>query len=305
LVRFLGRQNGDLAAVARYDSRAHGWNGKRTAVRLLPPIDRPLRTYEGQEWYVFGLPDAAGAFVVQSMAPRDVLRAGENGIAWRAGDRALLVQIAGGLFGHFAYGTAELVEDATTGELRFEKTYYHLYAHNGEGLIAGATDWSRAMGDRQAGCANARSVSEIVVKDERLTGSYGSIALQLGAMAARYRIGDGTGGTYAGIAHNSTQDSNRAFVKAVPRLRKRLEPLGALYSTWSQNDFSLGSTFEDAPLRNFAVALSNWPCIVPHLAREAIVRALARDGADVTSMKFGSASFRLGPPEPTEQYRLD
>jgi hypothetical protein len=305
LVRFLEPQDGDAVAVAHYDSSTHRCNGKRTVVRVPPPVDRPLQTYPNDDWYVYGLPDAQGTLVVQAMAPRDVLRAQEDGIAWKAGDRALLVQIAGGAFGHYAYGTARVIGDAITGDLRFVKTYYHLYAHNSAGLVSGAVDWSRAMGDRQFGWAGERTVSELVIQDGRLAHALGDVALQLGAMAARYRIGDGTGGTYAGIAHNSTQDSNRAFVKAVPQLRKRLEPFGALYAGWSPNDFSLGSTFEDAPLRNLAVALSNWPCIVPNLAREAIVGALARDGANVTSTKSDPASFRLGPPERTEQYRLD
>ncbi|HEY1975876.1 MAG TPA: hypothetical protein VGG89_05005 [Candidatus Baltobacteraceae bacterium] len=305
LVRFLEPQNDGVVTVAHYDSSTHRCNGKRTAVRVLPAIDRPLGSYPGDEWYVYGLPGADGTLVVQAMAPRDELLARENGIPWRAGDRALIVQITDGGFGHYAYGTASIVHDATTGDLRVEKTYYHLYAHNPEGLVSGAVDWSRAMGDRQFGWGGRRTVSELVIKDARLAPLFGSVALQLGAMAARYRIGDGTGGTYAGIAHNSTQDSNRAFVKAVPQLRKRLEPFGALYAGWTPNEFSLGSTFEDAPLRNLAVALSNWPCIVPALAREAIVHALARDGAHVTSTKSDSASFRLGPPERTEQYRLD
>ncbi|HZZ00230.1 MAG TPA: hypothetical protein VFE36_11695 [Candidatus Baltobacteraceae bacterium] len=305
LVRFLEPQEGDAVAVAHYDSATHRCNGKRTLVRVPAPVDRALGSYPGDDWYVYGLPDVNGTFVVQAMAPREVLRAHEDGVAWIAGDRALLVQIAGGAFGHYAYGTAEVVRDATTGDLRFVKTYYHLHAHNTEGLVSGASDWSHAMGDRQFGWAGERTASELVVKDERLVRTFGSVALQLGAMAARYRTGDGTGGTYAGIAHNSTQDSNRAFVKAVPQLRRKLEPFGALYSAWTQNEFSLGSTFEDAPMRNLAVALSNWPCIVPSLARDAIVRALAHDGADVTSTKCDSASYRLGPPERTERYRLD
>ena len=305
VVRFLEPQSGDAIAVAHYDSTTHRCNGKRTVVRVPPAVDRPLTSYPGEDWYVYGLPDSDGTFVVGAMAPRAELQARENGVAWKAGDRALLVQIAGGAFGHYAYGEADVVLDRTTGDLRFNKTYYHLYAHNSEGLVAGAVDWSRAMGDRQFGWGGRRPVSELVVKDPQLSRLFGTIALQLGAMAARYRIGDGTGGAYAGIAHNSTQDSNRAFVKAVPRLRRKLEPFGALYAAWSSNEFSLGSTFEDAPLRNLAVALSNWPCVVPSLARKTIVRALAGDGAHVTSTKFDSASFRLGPPERPEQYRLD
>ncbi len=305
LVRFLEQLDGDAVAVAHYDADTQHSDGRRTVVRIPAAVDRPLFSPPSGDWYVYGLPDADGTLVVQALAPRDVLRARENGVRWKAGDRALLVQITGGAFGHYAYGTAEVVRDASTGDLRFKKTYYHLYAHNAEGLVSGAVDWSRALGDRQFGWAGKRSASELVIKDDCLRPLFDGIAMQLGAMAARYRIGDGTGGTYAGFAHNSTQDSNRAFVKAVPQLRKRLEPFGALYAGWSPNDFSLGSTFEDAPLRNLAVALSNWPCIVPYLAREAIVRALARGGADITSMKCDSASFRLGLPEPTEQYRLD
>jgi predicted Abi (CAAX) family protease len=289
LVRFLEAQGGDAYLT------------DRGVVRIPPAIDRAVPEFGEDEWYVYGLPDAQGTFVVLAMAPSEMLRADIDGIVWRPGDRALVLQIAGGTFGHFAYGLADVVDDEA--RPRFEKTYYHLFANNTEGLISGAADWSRAMGDRQYGWAGERSVLEVIIKDESLERADDRIALQLGAMAARYRIGDGTGGSYTGIAHNSTQDSNRALAAALPKLRKKLQPFAA--RSWSKNDFSLGSTFEDAPWRTVAAAIARWRSLLPRLARDAVVDAFSREGAEVTSTRFDSASFRLGLPERREQYRLD
>jgi hypothetical protein len=292
VVRFLEAREDDAVATT------HG------VVRMPPAVDRAPVVYGDGEWYVYGLPDTSGTFVVQSMAPREMLDARSNGISWRAGERALLMQIASGAFGHFAYGIAHVVDDPATNALRFEKTYYHLFAHNTEGLVSGAVDWSRAMGDRQFGWSGEKTVSELVVKCGSQECWFDAIALQLGAMAARYRIGDGTGGTYAGIAHNSVQDSNRALAKAVPSLRKTLQPFRS-GQDFGDNDFRLGGTFEDAPWRNIGAAFAHWRSIVPRFARDAVVDALVRDGAEVTSTKFDPTSFRLGPPERREQYRLD
>ena len=184
-----------------------------------------------------------------------------------SGRRRLLVHTYGGIggpnrekaasgpiyFGHFAYGVAEVVHDALGDELRFDVTYYQVYTQNADGLVAGALDWSRYMGDRQYGWAGVRPICDAVLRLDAL-GERGSarrwsprkpldaLVRQLEVMTARYRIGDGTGGTFVGAANNCSQDSNRALFAALSSaefarsdalralakdLRKKLQSFGA------------------------------------------------------------------------------
>ena len=48
---------------------------------------------------------------------------------------------------------------------------------------------------------------------------------QLEAMTARYRIGDGTGGTFVGAANNCSQDSNRALFATLRRSSDTWKPI--------------------------------------------------------------------------------
>jgi len=139
--------------------------------------------------------------------------------------------------------------------------------------------------------------------------------LQLEAMAARYRIGDGTGGTFVTPANNCAQDSNRAlfgtlraideFVKVHPAreqwllehpdqgdryenlialmrdLRRQLLPFGSPRQDWSQNEYNLGGAGEDRPISNFTTALGSWRSILPRLAFNTTVDAFLRHGATI------------------------
>jgi predicted Abi (CAAX) family protease len=338
-------------------------------------IERSSLNTEG--WYVYGALDDRGVFLVQSLAPRALLRAharrpladardarryankqswrdlvaakgdiiAAGSTPWSAGDRGLLVHTYGGIggdkpersvvgpfyFGHFAYGLAEAVDDPLSGELRFELTYYQVYTQNPDGLIAGKLHWSRYMGDRQYGWAGIRPVCEAILRldafagefevgSDRRAGALDAFMLQLEAMAARYRIGDGTGGTFVTAASNCSQDSNRAlfgtlraiddFIKAHPAreqwmlehpdqadryknliallhdLRKQLQPFGSPRQDWEQNEYNLGGTAEDAPIQNFISALGSWRSILPRLAFNTVVDAFLRH--DATTWVIGT-----------------
>ena len=139
---------------------------------------------------------------------------------------------------------------------------------------------------------------------------------QLEAMTARYRIGDGTGATYVGPANNCAQDSNQALFASIRSLSQaidanqtllenwltnnpaqaqsyqqlldlkaklygKLQPLGAPRSDWETNEFNLGTTLEDDPLRNLWTGLGSWRMLLPRKASDTIVQAFLEYGASV------------------------
>lgn len=251
---------------------------------------------------------------------------------WQEGDRALVLHTYGGIggnhqepaakspifFGHFAYGSAMVVREPLADELQFDIQYYQVYTHNTDGLIAGTLHWSRYMGDRQFGWAGSRPVCDILVKLDAFTEDYNTTNIvssplllmmgQLQAMTARYRIGDGTGGTYVGPANNCSQDSNQALFNSLRRIQNRIETVdneklqqwdadrsnkaeryrqlvnlrnalegelqtfGRLRTDWENNEYNLGSTIEDAPLRNLLVGIGSWRTLLPRKASDTIVR---------------------------------
>jgi predicted Abi (CAAX) family protease len=257
---------------------------------------------------------------------------------WREGDRALVLHVYGGIggnkaepaaatpifFGHFAFGMAQVIHDPLSDELRFDLRYHQVYTHNTDGLVAGVLHWSRYMGDRQFGWLGSRPVCDILVKHPAFTGYYDFtigrrsaldyMLLQLEVMTARYRIGDGTGGTYVGAASNCAQDSNQALfaslrqmeqqvqanVDALRRwseqnpeqaerfkdlmylqreLKQKLQPLGGPKSSWERNEYNLGSTLEDDPIRNLITGLGSWRTLLPRLASDTVVKVFLDHGA--------------------------
>ncbi len=337
-------------------------------------------------WYIYGAKDQNGRFVVQSLAPRSLLRlqpdqvmfgkaanryvrkeAWENIVAqkgrissvlclnhkeesssviqnaidtWQEGDRALLLHTYGGIggknkepaaatpifFGHFAYGVAEVVRDPIALELRFEISYHQVYTHNTDGLIAGTLHWSRYVGDRQLGWLGTRPICDILIKLDAFTGDYDLDGLQrspltrmlaqLQVMTARYRIGDGTGGTYVGPANNCSQDSNQALFASIQHikatiqsnqewfenwgncypeqaerfqeliklgvdLKQELQPFGKPRPDWEKNEYNLGTTLEDEPLRNLAMGLSSWRTLLPRKASDTVVKTFLKYNACV------------------------
>ncbi|MCL6435841.1 MAG: CAAX protease [Leptolyngbyaceae cyanobacterium HOT.MB2.61] len=265
----------------------------------------------------------------------------QNAISeWKEGDRALLLHVYGGIggkqaepaaatpifFGHFALGMGKVICDPLSEELRFDLLYYQVYTHNTDGLIAGTLHWSRYMGDRQFGWLGTRPVCDILIKQDAFTGYYDFsvgrrspldyMLLQLEVMTARYRIGDGTGGTYVGAASNCAQDSNQALfaclrqmerqiqdnVESLRRwseqnpeqaqrfaelltlgkeLKLKLQPLGGPKSSWERNEYNLGTTLEDDPLHNLMTGLGSWRTMLPRLASDTVVKIFLDHGASV------------------------
>jgi predicted Abi (CAAX) family protease len=139
---------------------------------------------------------------------------------------------------------------------------------------------------------------------------------QLEAMTARYRIGDGTGATYVGPANNCAQDANQALFASIrslsneiaanesrlqrwlnqnpdqagryqqllavkAKLNSQLQAFGSPRSDWETNEFKLGTTLEDDPLRNLWIGLGSWRTLLPRKASDAIVKAFLDQGASV------------------------
>jgi hypothetical protein len=279
---------------------------------------------------------------------------------WKTGDRGLLVHTYGGIggakpepgiigpffVGHFAYGVVEVVDDPLSGEPRFDMTYYQIYPNNCDGLTSGKMDWSRYLGDRQFGWAGVRPVCDAILRldafvddfeigDDRQAGALGAFALHLETMGARYRIGDGTGGTFNTVASNSAQDSNRAlfatlmeidqFIAAnangerwalekpddldryrrlsalLNDLKKKLQPFGSPRRDWSDNAYNLGGTVEDAPIQNVVSALGSWRCALPRLAFDTVVGTFLQHGATawvVGTSQIGGSDPAIEPVPP-------
>lgn len=259
---------------------------------------------------------------------------------WQEGDRALVLHTYGGIggkkkepaaaapifFGHFAYGLARVVREPLANELQFDIRYHQVYTHNTDGLVAGTLHWSRYLGDRQFGWGGTRPVCDILIKLDAFTGFFNpnsstssvltGMLSQLQVMTSRYRIGDGTGGTYVGPANNCSQDSNQALFASIrwlektiqrdetqiqrwlsqepeqaqkfeqlmrlgKQLQRELQPLGGPRSDWEKNEYNLGTTLEDNPLQNLLTGLGSWRTLLPRLASDTIVRVFLKEGADV------------------------
>jgi len=161
---------------------------------------------------------------------------------WREGDRAIVIHTFGGIggkkaeptplgmvTGHFAYGIARVVRDRFTNELRFDIEYQQVYAHNPDGIIAGAIKWSSYMGDLWRGWLGTRPVCDIIVKLDAVTEDYNfdgiklsplaEFTRQLDIMMARYRIGDGTGAAIVTPATSCVQDSNFALYATIKQIQ--------------------------------------------------------------------------------------
>lgn len=279
---------------------------------------------------------------------------------WQEGDRALLIHVYGGIggnkrepsaktpifFGHFAYGVAQVVREPLADELCFDIEYYQVYTHNIDGIIAGATAWCRFIGDRQWGWLGTRPVFDILIKFDAVTQDYDingvkrspldTLLYFLDVMMARYRIGDGTGGTYVGPANNCVQDSNQALYAAIkgiekaikdnPRylvwltddpgeaerfeelvkigesLKRKLLPLGSARADWQNNTEMLGISLEDAPVESLLRGLLSWRTMLPRLASGTITEEFLDRGASVwllRSNQVGGIDPDIEPIAPT------
>lgn len=171
---------------------------------------------------------------------------------WQEGDQALVMHLFGGIggekaepqsvigtvTGHFAYGIATVIKDPFTEERQFDIEYQQVYSHNPEGIIAGPTHWSEYMGHLQRGWLGSRPVLDVLVKYDALTQPYqfGDLTLdplselksQLQLMAARYRIGDGTGSALVTPAKSCVQDSSQAVYQTLKRIQYQVTTTPAI-----------------------------------------------------------------------------
>lgn len=278
---------------------------------------------------------------------------------WVEGKRALLIHTYGGIggnktepaaktplyFGHFAYGIAEVVCEPLTGELRFEIVYHQIYTQNSEGLIAGSLHWSRYMGDRNWGWLGLRPVCDTIVELDEFTGDYkigeewtksplDRVIHQLEVMTARYRIGDGTGGTFVGPANNCVQDANQALYAALRQIARslrsnpnvelwkqhpqqlyRLEqleqlaqdlkqlllPWGTARADWKNQAEVLGSTLEDDPIQKLIRGLITWRTLLPRLTSDEVIKIFLKQGGSAWMLRtnqVGGTNSEIEPVAP-------
>jgi len=210
---------------------------------------------------------------------------------WQAGDYALLIHLFGGIggekaefsplgtvAGHFAYGLVRVVREPLTNELQFDIKYQQIYAQNPNGIASGTHDWIDYIGDMQRGWLGVRPVSDIVVKlDAFITpfqfgdtqiSLFRELLLQTQIIAARYRVGDGTGVSAVTPAASCVQDSNQALFIAMQQIRRQIESHPEIV-TWVQQhpdspeaqrakDFvALGEALE-AMLVPYGVVRADW-----------------------------------------------
>ncbi|XZN89215.1 MAG: abortive infection protein [Microcoleus sp.] len=165
---------------------------------------------------------------------------------WEEGDMGIVIHCFGGIggkkaefaplgivTGHFAFGIAKVVRDRFTDELRFDIEYKQVYAHNPDGIIAGANKWQSYMGDLARGWLGDRPVCDIICKLDCVCLDYhfDSIQLspldelnqQLDIMMARYRSGDGTGASLVTPATSCVQDSSQAIYATIKKITAEVE----------------------------------------------------------------------------------
>lgn len=235
------------------------------------------------------------------------------------GKQALLIHVYGGMggpnpepatqgpiyFGHFAYGLATVVRDPLADELRFEIDYFQIYAHNENGILSAVTHWSRYMGDRQYGFLGTRPVCDLLLDLPAFTGTYefdlpnGTtvqrsplllIQRHLETMMARYRVGDGTGGTYVGPANNCAQDSNQALYAALQSIEQMIAAQADYLQAWRSRHPEAARRF-DQLLR-----------LKRSLNRDIVGSHLVRSDWDASWASFWTKGTTA--PDPAETLRL-
>jgi predicted Abi (CAAX) family protease len=180
--------------------------------------------------------------------------------AWKVGDRGLLIHLYGGIggenaepaaktplyWGHFSFGVATVIEEPLAGEPIFDIVYEQVYAHNADGLTAGAIHYSRYAGDRQYGWAGVRPIQDMIIKIDAISGSFeifgasitalDSIIDELEVMQARYRIADGRGATKVGMLNNCAQDGSQALYLSLRNMAKLMASVPQVRAEMTDTD---------------------------------------------------------------------
>jgi predicted Abi (CAAX) family protease len=258
---------------------------------------------------------------------------------WQVGERALLIHLFGGIggtqaepsplwttTGHFAFGEAEVVRDAVSGEPRLAIRYHQIYANNPNGIVAGSQHWSAYAGNLQRGWLGSRPFSDVLVPMEPRV--LNALALQAEILAARYRSGDGGGVAMVTAATSCVQDSSQALWIAIQQLRqgqafsnleagdqKRLArlataldrwltPFGRPRPDWRHNaarslDGGSGG-FESS--QKLGDVLLSWNSMLPRRAHDAMAADILRAGLPIWLIRTNqipSAAPELLPVDPT------
>jgi predicted Abi (CAAX) family protease len=258
---------------------------------------------------------------------------------WQVGERALLIHLFGGIggtqaepsplwttTGHFAFGEAEVVRDAVSGEPRLAIRYHQIYANNPNGIVAGSQHWSAYAGNLQRGWLGSRPFSDVLVPMEPRV--LNALALQAEILAARYRSGDGGGVAMVTAATSCVQDSSQALWIAIQQLRqgqafsdleagdqKRLArlataldrwltPFGRPRPDWRHNaarslDGGSGG-FESS--QKLGDVLLSWNSMLPRRAHDAMAADILRAGLPIWLIRTNqipSAAPKLLPVDPT------
>jgi predicted Abi (CAAX) family protease len=258
---------------------------------------------------------------------------------WAVGERALLIHLFGGIggpqaepspagttTGHFAFGEAEVVRDAISGDARLAIRYHQIYANNPNGIVAGSQHWSAYAGSLQRGWLGSRPFSDVLVPMEPRV--LDALALQAEILAARYRSGDGGGVAMVTAATSCVQDSSQALWIAIQQLRQSqafsdlsegdqerlarlgtaldrwLTPFGRPRPDWRHNAArSLGGGsggFESS--QKLGDVLLSWNSMLPRRAHDAMAADIARAGLPlwlIRTNQIPSAAPQMLPVAPT------
>ena len=281
--------------------------------------------------------------------------------SYQEGDRLLVLHTYGGIggnkqefaplgifFGHFAFGLARVIREPITQELRFKIAYAQVYTQNTTGIVAGSLDWTNFAGNRQFGWLGSRPITDIIVKLDVLDEynfdgvrrfPLNALAYQLDRMMARYRTGDGTGGTFVGPANSCVQDSCQALYQAIemtlaeintnPHIKawidanpddpqtERLQRLAALNKTIKQQLISwqtradwvdpyqslIGTRLADRPVTTLVNALTSWRSLLPRLANDSLAKTFLSYGASLwllQTYQVGGWDKDIEPIAPTK-----
>ncbi len=176
--------------------------------------------------------------------------------AWKEGERGLGIHLFGGIggkkgesvqggtvTGHFAYFFPQVVRDPFTQELKWDISYYQVYAQNPQGILSGSQSWANYLGNLQRGWLNSRPTSNVIIKLDVLQDyNFGGIFLspltelqrQLEIMMARYRTGDSTGNSSVTPAASCVQDSNQALYITIETLKNQIQT-NTVLASWFKN----------------------------------------------------------------------
>ncbi len=238
---------------------------------------------------------------------------------------------------------------AKTNKLRFEIEYRQIYTHNVDGIISGSNGWTRYLGDRQFGWLGTRPISDIAIAFPPLTEDYDfdgvafspmkHLIRELEVMAARYRIGDGTGTTIVSAVNSCVQDSSQALYRALKRtiaefelnplmlkwlrahpdheqtrrfrllrdlvssLEANLVPFGFVRSDWKYGDLTLGRFPVENPAQMMINTLASWRTLLPRLANDIIAMIFLQLGATlwvIRTNQIGGDDRQIEPIAPTD-----